>query len=290
MSPSALPPALPGTRIDVDGMTCYLDGSGPPLVLLHSINAAASAAEVRPLYLHYRTTRSVYAPDLPGYGLSDRSDRAYSPRLYTDAVHALADAVHARSGPGPIDALAVSLGCEFLARAASERPADWGKLALVSPTGLMGRRARRGPSGSVQGFPWLHRQLARPAIGPRLFRALTRPGVIRYFLRRTWGSPNIDEALWAYDVASTRAPGAAHAPLYFLAGLLFSADIHSVYEALPHPVWMSHGTRGDFTDYRGRALLANGAAWQVSVYETGTLPYFERLADFTADFDRFLAG
>jgi pimeloyl-ACP methyl ester carboxylesterase len=290
MNAASLPPALPGARLDLGGVTCYVDGAGPPLVLVHSINAAASAAEVRPLYLHYRATRTVYAPDLPGYGLSDRSKRAYSPRLYTDTLHALADAVHARSGRGPIDALAVSLGSEFLARAASEHPADWGKLALVSPTGLMGRSARRGPAGSVRGFPALHRQLARPAIGPRLFRALTRPGVIRYFLGRTWGSKAIDEELWAYDVLATRAPGAEHAPLHFLAGLLFSADIHTVYEALTQPVWMSHGTRGDFTDYRGRALLANGARWQVSVYEAGALPYFEHTARFIADFDRFLSG
>jgi hypothetical protein len=114
--------------------------------------------------------------------------------------------------------------------------------------------------------------------------------VIRYFLGRTWGSKAIDEELWAYDVLATRAPGAEHAPLHFLAGLLFSADIHTVYESLQQPVWMSHGTRGDFTDYRGRALLANGARWQVSVYEAGALPYFEHTARFIADFDRFLAG
>lgn len=290
MTCDPLPPALPGSRIDVGGITCHVDGAGPPLVLVHSINAAASAAEVRPLYLHYRTTRTVFAPDLPGYGLSDRSRRAYSPRLYTDALHAVAAAVHARCGRQPLDALAVSLGCEFLARAAVERPADWARLALVSPTGLAGRRARRGPPGSVIGFPRLHRLLAQPAVGPRLFRALTRPGVIRYFLQRTWGGKSIDEELWAYDVATTRAPGAEHAPLHFLAGLLFSADIHTVYESLRQPVWMSHGTRGDFTDYRGRALLANAAAWRVSVYASGALPYFEDPARFIADFDRFLAG
>jgi hypothetical protein len=51
-----------------------------------------------------------------------------------------------------------------------------------------------------------------------LFTQLTRPAVIRYFLQRTWGSRVIDETLWAYDVQSTRAPGAEHAPLAFLSG------------------------------------------------------------------------
>ena len=38
-----------------------------PLLLLHSINASASAYEVKPLFEHYRQQRPVYAPDLPGF-------------------------------------------------------------------------------------------------------------------------------------------------------------------------------------------------------------------------------
>ena len=61
-----------------------------PLLLLHSINAAASAYEMKPLFEHYSRERPVYALDFPGYGLSDRSARDYTPRLMTDAIHALA--------------------------------------------------------------------------------------------------------------------------------------------------------------------------------------------------------
>ena len=35
---------------------------GTPLVLLHSINAAPSAMEMRPLFEHYRDKRPVWAP------------------------------------------------------------------------------------------------------------------------------------------------------------------------------------------------------------------------------------
>ena len=51
---------------------------GAPLVLLHSINAAPSAMEMRPLFEHYRDKRPVWVPDLPGFGISDRPDVAYS--------------------------------------------------------------------------------------------------------------------------------------------------------------------------------------------------------------------
>ena len=155
---------------------------------MHSINASASAAEVRPLHEHYRATRTVFSIDLPGYGFSDRSDRPYTPRLMTDALHATVAQIRLRCGPAPVDALAVSLSCEYLARAAAELPAQYRSVALVSPTGLDGLTARRGAPGSTRGLPWLYRALRGPGSGwgGGLFRGLTRPGVIRYFLERTW--------------------------------------------------------------------------------------------------------
>jgi hypothetical protein len=293
MTALALPHALSGERFEFEGaagrVSAYVDGSGPPLLLVHSVNAAASAAEVRPLHERYRATRTVFSLDLPGFGFSDRSDRAYTPRLMTDALHMTCGQIRRRCGDAPIDALAASTGCEFLARAAVESPAAFRRIALVSPTGFAGRRQRRAAPGSTYGMPWLHRALRGPGWGGALFRGLTRPGVIRYFLERTWGSKAIDEALWRYDVLTTRQPGAEHAPLHFLSAGLFSADMHTVYEALAMPVWMSHGVRGDFTDYRGKALVEGRPNWSFSVFPTGALPYFEVPDEFFAAYDRFLA-
>jgi pimeloyl-ACP methyl ester carboxylesterase len=297
-------PALEGERFEFEGrpppdraaagasggplLSCYVAGQGPPLLLVHSVNAAASAAEVRPLYDHYRSRRRVYAIDLPGFGLSERGPLDYTPRLMTDALHAVAAQIRARCGTQPIDAMALSLGCEFLARAAVEAPAQWGRLALVSPTGFMGRRARRAAPGSTRAMPWLHRLLSAPWWSQALFDGLTRPGVVRYFLERTWGSRQIDETMWADAVRAAAQPGARHAPLVFLSGGLFSADIHTVYEALAQEIWMSHGVRGDFTDYRGCAIVRGRANWRFSVFDSGALPYFERAGEFIAAFDAFL--
>ncbi len=68
-------------------LSYYVAGNGPPLLLVHSINAAASAYEVRPIFERMVATNRVYAVDLPGFGFSDRSKREYTPRLYTDAIH-----------------------------------------------------------------------------------------------------------------------------------------------------------------------------------------------------------
>ena len=284
-----LPPALHADQFQFGGVNCYVAGGGPPLVLVHSINAAPSAAEMRPLFNHYRDTRTVFALDLPGFGQSERGDHHYGPRLMTDALHALADEVHRRCSVAPIDALAVSLGCEFLARAAAERPEAWGRLAFVSPTGLNGTKRRRGPAGSTLYKGWLHAILCAKPWGESLYRFLTRPGVIRYFLQRTWGGETIDETLWAYDVLTARQPGARFAPFDFLSGAMFSRDIHRVYEALPQPVWMSHGVRRDFKDFRGRRLVHDGGNWRTTEFATGAMPYFERPLQFFRALDAFLA-
>ncbi|MES2716643.1 MAG: alpha/beta hydrolase [Pseudomonadota bacterium] len=296
---AAQPPHLPApvsgetVHIPLPGfgrMVGFLAGQGPPLLLVHSVNAAASAAEVRPLHQHFLNNRTVLSIDLPGYGLSDRPDTAYSPRLMTDALHAAVALLRQRCGGAPVDALALSLGCEFLARAATERPADYRSLALVSPTGFMGQRVWRGAPGSTREVRGLLRLLRGPGWGGALFRGLTRPGVIRYFLQRTWGAKAIDEGLWQYDLLTTRQPGAEHAPLHFLSAGLFSADIHTVYERLAMPVWMSHGVRGDFTDYRGSHIVRQRPNWCFSVYQTGALPHFELPLQFNADLAAFLAA
>jgi pimeloyl-ACP methyl ester carboxylesterase len=260
----------------------------PPLLLVHSVNASASAAEVAPLFEHYRRTRAVYALDLPGYGHSDRSDRAYTPRLMTDALHAVVDLMRSQNGDVPVDVLGVSLSCEYVVRAHSEAPHALRRIALVSPTGFSGSKRRYGPPGSTRGMPWLYKWLANPAWSASLFRTLTRPGVIRYFLERSWGSKQIDEGLWRYGLLTTRQPGAKNAPLYFLSAYLFSNDINALYEAVDCPVWVSMATRGDFTDYRGRTTVEGRPNWQFQRIEGGALPYFETREAFTALLDPFL--
>jgi pimeloyl-ACP methyl ester carboxylesterase len=252
----------------------------PPLLLVHSVNAAASAAEVRPLFEHYRRERVVVAMELPGYGLSERGDRMYTPRLMTDAIHAVLEDLARVYGPQPVDVLALSLASEFAARAAMEAPQRVAHLALVSPTGLSGMRPRRGAAGSTSYKPRVHAVLRWAGWSQGVFDLLTRPAVIRYFLRKTWGSPHIDPQLWPYCVRTARQDGARFAPLCFLSLAMFSRDIHTVYESLQCPVWISMATRGDFTNYRGLALLQTSGAWQCHKVTGGALPYFEDLPDF----------
>ncbi|MBV9825837.1 MAG: alpha/beta fold hydrolase [Alphaproteobacteria bacterium] len=294
-----LPAALPGGRLETDGvagrLSCYATIPAPddrdhdprPLLLLHSINAAGSAYEMRPLYEYYRKYRPVYAPDLPGFGMSERSDRRYGPRLMTDAVHAVVEQIQARHGAAPIDAIALSLSCEFLARAAVETPGSFRVLGLISPTGFDQRTPEGGPPGGTRGRPLLYQTLTVPPWRHGLFELLSSRASIRYFLEKTWGSKNIDEGLLEYDYLTTHQPGASFAPYRFVSGFLFSTDILNLYRRLAMPVWMVHGDRGDFVDYQKKTEIADRPNWHIEELPTGALPHFEIPARVIASYDAF---
>jgi pimeloyl-ACP methyl ester carboxylesterase len=288
-----LTPAVSGQRLEIDSpvgrLSYYVDGSGPPLLLVHSVNAAATVAEVKPVYDHYKATRTVFALDLPGFGFSERSARAYTPALMIAAIQTLLGVIEKRCGVQGVDVMGLSLACEFVARLAVQQPQRVRSLLLVSPTGFSGSKSRRGAPGSTFAMPWFFAALTGPGWGRGLFNLLTRPGVVRYFLNKTWGSKQIDEELCAYCVLTAKQPDAEHAPLCFLSGQMFSADIHTVYEALRQPAWVAHGVRGDFADYRELSIVQGRPNWQVSVYQAGAIPYFEVPQAFFAASDGFLA-
>jgi len=295
--PPALPLAVPATLSILDSPVGRLglyhagpDGESaglPPLLLVHSMNAAGSAAEMAPLFQHYRRDRAVYAIDLPGFGFSDRSERAYSPRVMTDALLAVFAHMRDCHGVQAVDVVGLSLSGEFVARAQIERPEWVRRVALISPTGFSRSKRRYGPPGTTLSVPWLHRLFTWSGWSQGIYNNLTRPGVLRYFLARSWGSKQIDEGLWRYDVITTQQPGARHAPLVFVSAGLFSADINTLYGSMRCPVWVSMATRGDFTDYQGRSTVADRPNWQFHTLAGGALPYFEDLGAFTAQLDPF---
>ena len=127
-------------------------------------------------------------------------------------------------------------------------------LAFVTPTGFSkgSTRAQGGMRKKAsREMPGLYKFLSFPLWGHGLYSLLISRRSIRYFLERTWGSKQIDDGMVEYDYMTTHQPGAEHAPFAFLSGRLFSRDIRDLYERLTQPVWMPHGTRGDFKDFSG---------------------------------------
>lgn len=288
-----LPAAVPGAeRREIDErsgrLAYYVAGQGRPVLLLHSINAAASAYEVRPIFEHLRHRFRVYAPDLPGFGHSDRSRRHYDRALYVAAIEDMRDEIRAHEGPARPHGLALSLTSEFLARAVLQAPESWRDLTFVNPTGFDRRSADLRETGATREVPGFGAFLGLPGVGTSLFWLLTRKPVIRYFLRRTYGAPEVDEGMVDYDFLSAGQPGAAYAPFAFLSGRLFSKDVRELYEALSLPVYVPHGTRGDFEDFSGAGWTESRPGWTLEAFDSGAMPHFEVPQAFLPRLDAFL--
>ena len=272
---------------DFGNVNYYQDtsGTGRPLLLLTSVNAAASAYEMRPLFLAYRGSRPVYVLEWPGFGSSDRPDVPYTPQLMTSALLAMVGIIGQET-----DVVALSLGSEFAARAALSEPRIR-SLALISPTGLSDAKTPEGLAAETRDAESAYRTLSSPFLSGILYGGLTWPFVIELFLRRSFeGNP--DPGLVAYSVVATRQPGAVYAPLYFISGLLRTPDAyHELYGQLKVPTLLLYDRDGYVNFTRLPELVAaNQSVKAVRIAPTKGLPQFEQPDQVRAALDAFWSG
>jgi pimeloyl-ACP methyl ester carboxylesterase len=281
-----LPPALDAERNvftseKSGGISYYLDRSqsGRPLVLLHSINAAASAMEMSPLFAHYRNTRPVYAVDLPGFGFSERSNRRYSPELYTFAiVDFLTTQVEE-----PADVVALSLTGEFAAHAILINPDSFHSLTLISPTGLSRPDSDKGDINNRS-----HALLSFALWERPLYDLIATRRSIKKFLDMSFFDSAPPE-LVDYAYLTSHQPGAQHAPLYFLSGSLFTPAVHvKMYEKVETPTLVLYD-RDPFSGFELLPdLVARNERWTaVRVPNTCGLPHWDQPSRTFDELDAF---
>ncbi len=291
-----LPNAVPAERLSFQSqraglLSYYVDRQveGRPLVLIHSVNAAASAYEMGPLFRYYRTRRPVYALDLPGFGFSERSKREYSPKLYEDAILEFLE----KQVGAEADVIALSLGSEFAARAALRSPQLFHSLTLLSPTGLGLKQAKRGSQKAEQNGmnKYLHAFFSFSLWGRPLYDLLTTKASIRYFLEMSFVGDAPPELI-EYDVLTGHRPGAEHAPLHFISGNLFTRNVmQTVYEQVSTRTLVVYD-RDAFSNFELLPeLLAQNLRWSsVRIVPTLGLAQFEQLDKLTDSLDRFWEG
>ena len=282
----SLPDALHASRQVLDSpragrLSYYADGraAGRPLVLVHSINAAPSAFEMKPLFEHFRGQRPVFAPDLPGFGFSDRSDRPYSPELFANAINDFLTKVVGE----PVDLVAFSLGSEFAARAALADPKAITSLAILSPTGFSKRSL---PTGDLSRK--VHRVLSLPVLSQGLFDLLTSKPSIRYFLGQAFVDQTPQEMV-DYAYATSHQPGARFAPLYFLSGQLFTPNaVDQLYRRLKLPVLAIYDKDPNVTFDLLPELVASQDNWRTErITPTQGIPHWQKPAETAAALQRF---
>ena len=205
-----------------------IEAEGRPLLFVHSINAAPSAIDLKPLFQHFRSYRSVYAPDLPGFGRSTRHVGMMTASEFAKNISSIIDQI---SPSEPPDVIALSLGCEFVARAVVECGASVRSLTFISPTGF----SRRQPP-PLQAQKRLRRLFDFAGFGRGAFKLLRLERSIRYFYGMNF-SGSVPSELVAYALKTTRQPAAHEMPLQFLSMSLFTPNaVGSLYEKLDVPV------------------------------------------------------
>ena len=204
-------------------------GQGPVVLLVHSINAAASCYEMRApfrlLASHYR----VVAIDLLGFGDSDRPQMYYTAELYSaligDIVQLLGGNVHL---------VAVSLSSAYAFTAAAQHPTAIQSVTVVCPTGIQDLVVPQ-PVGR------LYRAFAS-GFGGLLFAGLVSRASLGYFLRSmAYADPAAcDSAMIDACWRAGQRPGARWAPICFVSGLL-NCDVRAVLPLVRQPVLIVWG-------------------------------------------------
>ena len=250
------------------------DGTATPVLLVHSINAAASSYEMSPLFQRIERDRTVVAMDLPGFGHSERPDIDYSPDLMAGAISSVLSTFDR-----PVHVVALSLGSELAARAAITRPDRVSSLTFISPTG-MGRRRR---TEEVEDS-FLDNLVSLRLVGQAMFDALSTDRSIHYFLGKSFAG-DVDAGLAVFASLSSRQPGARHAPLAFIQGKLFTPNAMSrLYEPLLVPILVLYDEDPytDFADLPGFIAAGEGTRRAERIPGTKGLPQFES-PDLTLD-------
>lgn len=260
----------------------YSDGSGQPLLLVHSINAAASAFEMRGPFTGLRDSFAVHAFDLLGYGNSDRPARRHSAADYTEQIGAAIEQIGA-----PVPVVACSLGAAYAVAAAHRWPERISALVLICPTGINQLAKSPGPTA------WAVYRALRGPLGRRIFSALTSRAGLSYFLngQAYHNKASLTPATVDSFYQTSHRPGAYYAPICFLTGLL-NCDIRARFAALRQPVLLVWGRQATTTPLASADdfLAANSRARLEVIDNASLLVQDERPAIFNQLVREFLAS
>ena len=248
-------------------------GSGPPILLLHGIHAAAWSYEWHDNVDYLARGNTVYTIDLLGFGRSDRPAIRYSARLY---ISLISDFVHQVVGQ-PCVLVASSLSGAYAIVLGARDPERFPAIALIAPTGLVRLNKQAGVTNEAGRLA-----VEAPIVGTAMFNALVSKRSIRYYLEKTYSDDSIvtDELVDIYYWAAHQR-GARHAPAAFLSGHL-NIDVRHALRRLTQPallVWGEEGSAAPIEEYRGFRAIKPDMELAV-LTPAGDLPHDERPDDF----------
>jgi len=245
------------------------DPEHPDVVLFHGVNAAASSREFGEVFDALAEDYHVLAPDLPGFGHSDRPPVAYTSKLYEQFVaDFLADTTE-----NPVVVASSLTGSWAAMAAAGDGAADVAELVLVAPTADTGQRR-----------PLVRRLLRAPVAGTGLFHALTSRRGLQWFNDRDafYRPENVPEGFVDDQYRASHQPGARFAPASFAGGFLDpNVDLADTLADVDTPVTLVWGREATITPLsEGHELAEAADARLVVLDDTSLLPHAEQPDSF----------
>jgi pimeloyl-ACP methyl ester carboxylesterase len=256
--------------------TEYGDPAKPDLLLLHGINAAGTSKEFEPVWEALAEDYHVVAPDLPGFGRSDRPPLAYSASLYESFVADFASDVTE-------DAVCVASSLTSAYAVAAAETAEFSELVLVCPT------TSTMPGGRKL---WLRSLFRAPLVGTALFNLVGSRRSIDHF-GDDHGFYDISrkpESLARYQYETAHRPGARFAPASFVSGYLDSdLDLGAALADLDVDVTLVWGRETETTPLKAGRELADEADASLVVVDYAMLqPHVEHPEEFLEAVERSL--
>lgn len=257
-------------------------GQGTPVLLVHSVHAAASSYEWRANVDALARTRKVFTIDLLGFGRSERPTVRYTPALF---LGLLSDFVRQVVG-APCAIVASSLAAAYAIVLGARDPGRFPALVLIEPVGVV-RLSREGRTTGE----FARIAVDTPVVGTAVFNGLVSHRAIRAFLESSYADDSLvtDEMVDVY-YRSAHQPGAKHAPAAFV-GQQLNMDVRDALRRLVQPamlVWGEQAVQAPLEEMRG--FLALKSDFKPIIFSPcGDLPHHERAEEFNEAVMAFLA-
>lgn len=257
-------------------------GQGTPVLLVHSLGAGHDAEEWSATAEILARNYSVFAPDLLGWGRSDKPPLEYDGVLYIQLIQDfLEDVVQERT-----IVIATGLCSAYALQVAVDAPEAVRGLGLVAPTGI----------GVIADEPDLkdavvNRLLRLPILGTSALNLYTSHAGLTQYLRELFAAPErVDAALIEHHYRSSHQPGAHHALAAYVSGYLNHPAGQSL-SRISQPLWIGWGREAKAPPVESADLwLRHAPNAELEVFDdAGNLPHVEIPNQFCRQLELFLA-
>ena len=266
----------------------FVNGTGDqtPLLLIHGLHMYAGLYDVLPIFEAFRTSRPIYAIDLPGFGRSEKTDRPYRASMYEEAI---LDFIKNQIGR-PCHVLTLGNSSAYAAMASVSSPEWITSLIMINPSGFEMPHpvSMRTMDYRERARDLLLSYLKVPLWSLPIYDLFaSRARIARYYNKHFAYSPPGDLIDLAYT--SSHQAGAHFAPMVLLSGKLAVPHLREkYYEKLKIPVYVIYDNAADNSFDMLPQIVHEKTNWKAyRSRNTKGMPHFERPGELFRQFDLF---